>query len=213
MGLLCTCPVAAELPDVTISTCPESLGQIQKLLFQRKFASAGTRNFVVVGTNNPNLQATWTPLLAASDNTKVIVSPYIQGPTVEAGGPRTFGGGNNTLGGIEVITGREPTTFEAMFHNMSQQAIKDLKAFMCEELQVYFIDEFGRIIGESDDIDSPVNFQGIPIANNSLFVGDKSLGGLEEPDMNMIRFQMLPNWSDNLSIVTPSDFEALTDLA
>jgi len=214
MGLLCTCPVSATLASVTIDNCPESIGQIQKLIFQRKFASAGVRNSITIaGITPPDELATWTTLLAAADSTKVIVGPYIQGPTLEAGGPRTFGGGNNTLGGVEVITGREPSTFEAMFHNMSQATIKDLKNFMCEEIAVYMVDEFGRIIGESDDIDNPTLYYPIPIANNSLFVGDKSFGGLEEPDMNMIRFQMLPNWSDDLYIVTPTDFEALTDLA
>jgi hypothetical protein len=43
-------------------------------------------------------------------------------------------------------------------------------------------------------------------------VGDKNLGGFDAPDGNAISWSFPPNWSDNLVIVTPSDFNPLTDL-
>jgi hypothetical protein len=45
--------------------------------------------------------------MSAADSTKIVISPYIQAPNVEAGAARTFGGGNETLGGVEQIIGRE----------------------------------------------------------------------------------------------------------
>lgn len=208
--MLCTCPLGTEITDIYIADCPEDIGQIQKLVVQRVYASAGTKNKFTIASANPNLLASWTTLLAASDSTKVVQTPYLTNPVVEPGAPRTYGGGNATLGGVEEIVGREATLFTASFLRASQRSIKDLKEIMCETVGVYMIDEYGRIIGISDDIASPTEFYPIPV--HGFFVGDKKLGGLEEPDMNELRFYMHPNWSDNLHIVTPTNFDALTEL-
>jgi hypothetical protein len=210
MALLCACPAAAAIPDIELEDCKESIGQIQKILFQRVYSAAGTLNSFTIASANPNLLASWTPKLAASNGTKVVQTPFLSGPTTEPGAARKYGGGNATLGGIEIIVGREPTTFTAMFLETSQISIKDMKAFMCENVGVFFIDEFGRIIGKSDDIDTPTIVYPIPI--NGLFIGDKKFGGLEEPDSNTLEFGLYPNWSDDLYVITPTDFDALTEL-
>ena len=51
-----------------------------------------------------------------------------------------------------------------------------------------------------------------PIPVRALFVSDKGHGGLEAPDSNTIQWSFLPNYSDDLVIVAPSDFNPLTDL-
>ena len=206
MSLLCNCPTGAALPSIPLSECPESLGQVQKVIFQRIFSTGNTKNELV----NPSVKASWTPLLAASDGTKVVQSPYLQAPTTEPGAARTYGGGNETLGGVELIIGREPTSFTANLLRTSQATVAALKQYMCENVGVYLVDEFGRIAGLVDDPSAPTNFSPIPIG--SLFVGDKTLGGLEAPDMNVISWKFFPNWSDNLRLITPDDFNALTDL-
>jgi len=208
--MLCSCPLGAAINSVFIDTCPEEVGQIQKMVFQRVFASAGVKNEFVIGSTNPNVLASWTPLLAAVNSTKVVQTPFLTNPVVEPGAPRTYGGGNATLGGVEIIVGREATQVTAAFLSASQRTIKNLKTFMCETVGVYLIDEYGRIIGISDDIANPTKFLPIPI--HGFFVGDKKLGGLEEPDMNQVQFYFFPDWSDNLLIVTPTNFDALTAL-
>src|SRR5574344_1620853 len=210
MSLLCNCPTGAELVDIPVSDCPESLGQVQKVIFQRIFSTGSTKNSFVAATADPKLKASWTPLLAASDGTKVVQSPYIQAPTTEPGSARTYGGGNETLGGVELIIGREPTSFTANLLRTSKATVAALKKYMCENVGVYLVDEFGRIAGLVDSLSSPTKFSPIPIG--SLFVGDKTLGGLEAPDMNVISWKFFPNWSDKLHLITPDDFNALTDL-
>ena len=208
------CPLPSELNNIFIDTCPENIGQIQKLVFQRKFSTGSTRNGFTIASANPNLQASWDTFLDASDSTKAVQTPFLDNPETEAGAAIKFGGGNATRGGIELIVGREPTLFTGQYLQTSQRSIKNMKTYQSESFQgnlgVYFIDEFGRIIGESDDIENPTIFYPIPI--HSLFIGDKSFGGKEAPDDNMIEFSLFPNWSDDLHIVTPSDFDALTDL-
>lgn len=210
MGLLINCPQSAAISDVEIVACPESVGQIQKAVFQRIFSTGNTKNKLVVATADPKLLASWSPLLAAADGTKVVQTPYIQAPTTEPGAARTYGGGNETLGGIELIIGREPTSFTGNILQVSQKTISDLKKYQGENVGVYLNDEYGRIIALADDVITPTEIYPIPIA--SLFVGDKMLGGLEDVDKNTISWKFFPNWSDKLVIITPTDFNALTDL-
>lgn len=128
--MICKCPAAA-LPDVPAITCLESFGQVQKVAFQRLLKDNGTKNSFTSEKAITAL-ASWTPLLSAADSTKVVVSPYIQAPTAEAGAARTFGGGNETLGGVEEIIGREPTPFTGVIRKAPQEVIKALKKMQCE---------------------------------------------------------------------------------
>lgn len=212
MAILCGCPPATAITSPDLQACYEDIGQIQRLFFQRKYSTGTTLNTFTIGIAGPQVLASWTPLLAAADGTKVVQTAYIQGPTLEAGEPVTFGGGNDTLGGIETIVAVEPSTFTASFHRRSQIEIDNMKDLMCEILTVYFIDEHNRIIGLADDNDTATTFRGFDIAENTFFIGDKTFGGRTEPDMNALRFQLLSNWSDNLYVVTPTDFSPLNDL-
>lgn len=209
--MICTCPAATALTTITAVTCPENFGQIQKIAFQRLVAS-GVKNAFTT-TNKIDVLASWTTFKSANDSTKVVISPYINAPTVEAGEARTFGGGNDTLGGIEEILGANPTSFSAVLRKMPAATIRDLKKLMCEadagNLGVYLFDENG-MIGAIQDATTPTTYYPIPV--RSLFVGDKSLGGFEAPDTNAISWSFLPNWSDYLAKVAPTDFNPLTDL-
>lgn len=209
MGLNCGCPAGAHLTDLTIEECKENFGQIQKVLFQRVYASAGTLNSIA----DPTKKASWTPLLSADDSTKVTVSPFIQGPTTTPGEARTFGSGNEVLGGIPIIIGSDPTSFTANIYQESQLIISQLKQYMCENIGVYLIDENGNIGCLVNDLSSPTKYMPIPVS--SFFVGDKNLGGIENPDSNVISWNFFPNWSDKLYMIKRStlDFNPLTDIA
>lgn len=200
------------MPDIPVSNCPESFGQIQKVAFQRLYKSTGGKNSFTT-TAGIGKKASWTPLLSANDDTKIVISPYIQAPTAEAGAARTFGGGNETLGGVEEIVGREPTPFTGVMRKLPQKIIKALKELQCESwgdnLGVYLFDENGAI-GAIQDAKTATTHYPIPI--RSLFIGDKTLGGYEAPDSNNIQWAFLPNWSDDLAIIVPEDFNPLTDL-
>ena len=200
------------MPDIPVSNCPESFGQIQKVAFQRLYKSTGEKNSFKTDAGIEK-KASWTSLLSADDDTKIVISPYIQAPTAEAGAARTFGGGNETLGGVEEIVGREPTPFTGVMRKLSQKIIKALKELQCESwgdnLGVYLFDENGAI-GAIQDAKTATTHYPIPI--RSLFIGDKTLGGYEAPDSNNIQWAFLPNWSDDLAIIVPEDFNPLTDL-
>lgn len=209
--MICKCPAGMALPNVPAITCSESFGQVQKVAFQRLIKNDGNKNSFASEKAITEL-ASWAPLLLTTDNTKIVVSPYIQAPTAEAGAARTFGGGNETLGGIEEIIGREPTPFTGVIRKAPQEVIKALKNMQCESwgdnLGIFIFDENGAIGAIKDPAKADIFY---PIPIRSLFIGDKTLGGLEAPDSNTIQWSFLPNWSDDLVIVVPA-FNPLTDL-
>ncbi len=220
MGLNCGCPLGAHINDLTVAACKVAFGQTQKLLFQRIYSAAATKNsFPAAGSGQTPaqgsivLKASWTAKLSAADGTKVTVSPYVQNPETEPGAPRTFGGDNQTRGGVPITIGREPTAFTGVFYQESQATMEAMKDYYCEELGVYLIDEYGNIGCLADNVDNPTAYYPIPI--QEFFVGDLKLGGYSEPDSNAINFSFLPNWSDKFTIVKQStmDFNPLSDLA
>lgn len=212
MSLTCQCPAAASLTTIPAVECGENFGQIQKVAFQRLRKADGTKNSFTE-TASILLKASWTALLAAEDGSKIVVSPYIEAPTSEPGAVRTYGGGNETLGGVEEVLGAEPTAFSAVLRRMPQSIIKIMKELSCESntgnLGVYLFNDNGQIEAIQDPT-TPTTYYPIPI--RAFFVSDKGHGGLENPDSNNISWQFAPNYSDDLKIVTPTDFNPLTDL-
>lgn len=213
--MICECPAAAAIPTIPVANCVESFGQIQKVAFQRLVKGNGTKNaFDSAAELKKDIKvlASWTGFISANDSTKIAISPYIQAPTAEGGAPRTYGGGNDTLGGVEEIIGREVTPFTGVIRKSPQNIIKALKELQCESwadnLGVFLFDENGAI-GAIKDTAVATKFYPIPI--RALFIGDKTLGGLEAPDSNAIQWSFLPNWSDDLVIIAPG-FNPLTDL-
>ena len=151
MALTCSCPAATSLTAIPAVQCAENFGQIQKIAFQR-LVNGSTKNGFTTSSKITAL-ASWTAAMALATSGKIVISPYIQAPTSEAGAARTFGGGNDTLGGVEEVIGAEPTTFSAVLRGVPQSTIKVMKELMCEakagNLGVYLFDENGNI-----DIDS-----------------------------------------------------------
>jgi len=208
-----TCPAAVAIPDLTLATCLENFGQIQKAAFQRVYSAAGVKNTMpTTGAGDIHLRASWDVFLAAADGTKMQVSPDIEEPVVTPGAARTKGGGNATIGGITKTIGREATSNTFMLNVYQQSVIEELKEYQQElSLGVYLFNEYGQI-GCIKDATTATTYYPIPIARQTFFIGDKKIGGLEDEDGNVMSFQFLPNWSDKFAVVTPTDFNPLTDL-
>lgn len=215
---LCACPAATALTTIPAATCAESFGQIQKVAFMRLKKADGTVNSFVDGSGTGiDKKAAWTAKMALTDGGKAVISPYIQAPTQDGGDARTFGGGNETLGGVEMVIGRNPMNFSGVMRGVPQSIIKVMKSLQCEaqgdNLGVILFDENGNIEAiKKVTTGTPDVVEYMPIPIRSLFIGDKVHGGLEAPDNNAISWKFLPNYSDDLAIVQPDDFNPLTDL-
>jgi hypothetical protein len=182
-----------------------------------KKADGTVNSFVDGSATGIDKKAAWTAKMALTDGGKAVISPYIQAPTQEGGDARTFGGGNDTLGGVEIVIGRNPSTFNGVMRAVPQSVIKIMKSLQCEaqadNLGVILFDENGSIEAiKKVTAGTPETVEYMPIPIRSLYIGDKIHGGLEAPDSNAISWSFLPNYSDDLAIVAPSDFNPLTDL-
>ena len=71
---MCSCPAGAALPQVPNASCPQDFGQTQKIIFQRIFKTAGTKNSFTSSANIKQL-ASWTSLFTANDGTKCVITP------------------------------------------------------------------------------------------------------------------------------------------
>ena len=204
---MCSCPAGAALPQVPNASCPQNWGQTQKIIFQRIFKTAGTKNSFTQSASIKQLSS-WTTLFSADDGTKCVITPYVEAPTSDGGDAITFGGGNDTVGGTTKVIGRNPVNMSFVMRQMTQDVIKALKGLQCEdELGVYLVNGDGQILALSSK-----DNEYTPIPIRSLFVSDLKLMGLDNPDENALSFSFLPNWSDDAKVVTP-EFNPLTDLS
>ena len=204
---MCSCPAGAALPQIPNASCPQDWGQTQKIIFQRIFKTAGTKNSFTSSSDIKQLSS-WTALFSASDGTKCVITPYVEAPTSDGGDAITFGGGNDTVGGTTKVIGRNPVNMSFVMRQMTQDVIKALKGLQCEdELGVYLVNGDGQILAVSS-----ADNEYTPIPIRSLFISDLKLMGLDNPDENALSFSFLPNWSDDAKVVTP-DFNPLTDLS
>lgn len=212
MSLICQCPAAASLETIPAVTCPENFGQIQKIAFQRLRKADGTKNSFTANAAITAL-ASWTALLAAADGSKIVVSPYVNSPADSGGDARRSSGGNDDLGGMAVVLGGNPVQFDGVFKSVPQSVIKVMKELQCEaqagNLGVFLFDENGKIEAIQDATTATTYY---PIPIRSLFIGSKIHGNYDERDTNAISWMYPDNYSDNLVIVTPADFNPLTDL-
>lgn len=212
MSITCQCPLAEALPKIPNASCPVSFGQIQKVAFQRLRKPTGEANGFTAEAAITK-KASWTALLTAEDVKKVVVSPYINSPADTGGDARTTSGGNDDLGGVATILGSEPIQFTGSLRAVDQSIVKALKELICEanagNLGVFLFDENGNIEAIQDET-TKTTYRPIPI--RSFFVADKVHGNYDAKDSNAIQWSYQPNYSDNLTIVKPEDFNPLTDL-
>lgn len=217
MSLTCQCPAAAAIPDVPNVSCAQSFGQIQKVAFMRLRKADGSRNSFAVSTGTTGgieKLASWETKLSADDGSKIVVTPYINAPADSGGDARLSGGGNDDLGGIPEVLGGNPVQFAGVLRAVPQSVIKALKSLICESnahnLGVFLFDENGNIEAIKDETVDTTHY---PIPVSAFFVGDKIHGNFDAKDNNPISWQYPANYSDDLVIVTPDDFNPLTDLS
>lgn len=212
MSLVCQCPAAAALTTIPNVSCSENFGQIQKVAFQRLRKADGTRNSFTTAADI-KLLASWTPLLSAADGSKVVVSPYINAPADSGGDARLSSGGNDDLGGVQEVLGGNPVQFDGQIRAVPQSVIKAMKELQCEanagNLGVFLFDDNGNIQAVQDQTTATTYY---PIPIRTLFVGSLIHGNYDAKDANMISWQYPDNYSDDLAIVKPTDFNPLTDL-
>ena len=182
-------------------TCGIRYGQVQKIAFTR------IGNLFSNSSNPITDLASWTAFLSAEDSTKIVVTPYVEAPTMEGGDEKTFGGGNTTLDGIIMVLGSQPIRISFALRNYPQTIISALKVLTkIKDLGVFLFNDNGGIICLQE------GGTYLPIPIRALFVGDLILSGRTQPDRNTMKFSFKSNYSDKLVVVKPN-FSPVNDLA
>ncbi len=212
MSLNCNCPLATELDAIPVSACPENIGQIQRFLIARRgyivWDNATPANNIpaTIASNAIIVVAVWNIITAASDDTKVTKTPLISGDSsITAGAAITVGGGDNsTRNGETLVNGYNPADGTARFDSMSTAQIAAFKKLRCEDLEVYPVNQDGKILAKKvGDL-----ITGYPVSNFSL--SSKNNAGYGTRDSNVLTFQIDEDWDEYLHFITPTDFNALT---
>ena len=192
------CPAAQSLTDIPAEGCSVNFGQRQKFIFQRLRDGHGDR-MPITDVDAAKI-STWIALKAAQDDTKIAVTPFIENPADDGGDARTYGGGNETLNGIEMVVGSNPINVTCRLNGKKQDIIAALKLLECEALSnnlgVYAINEKGQIEGIKEGRDW------YPAPIQKFYVSDKKHGDFDGPDYNDMSFSYAPGYSDNLDVIT-----------
>lgn len=206
------CPKPTALTTIPNPSCPQGLGQIQKVIFQRKsagwvFDSMAAHDFLTL--------ASWTPLLTAVNDTKVVVTPFLDSFVIPGTAAITAGGNDNTtINGRKLNVAGAPTTADGEARNISgeiQAALQALSQEGEDAFVAFFINQFNQLIGNDIYPGHPgERIAGIPVY--SVFCGDASNEGFAKDDKTKLTFQLDYGWRNNLFVKKPAAFLPLVSL-
>ena len=125
MGLICSCETV--LPNLVDVSCPQDLDQVVKIAFQLKQASAPFDSTDSIGEVN-----SWNTLLAASDATKIVLSPALSNVVIPASeGNFTAEDSNESVNGVGFYLGENIIKVTGEIVSPSQAVIDAMDALSC----------------------------------------------------------------------------------
>lgn len=188
------CPAPSALGNIVTSTttCPTEFGQIRKIIFWRRGNALDAVGSIAVST-------VFTGYLSATDDTKMVVSPYLTCviPPSEA---REAGSGNEVPNGIPRLVGSTSPKAEGMIWQTGQDVIALMRDLECEYLDVMFVNESNQLVYNLNG----TAIEGFPI--HSLFIADPAVGSFDEGTRNPYSFYLEPNWSEGLRVSAATTF-------
>lgn len=205
---LFACPPPAAIANIPTFTCPIRWEQIQKILLRRVTGAAA------LTTSTALLSATITPLLSATDDTKLIVSPFLSNVIIPPNELLKEGGNDNTtLNGVPQFRGLGAVNVTMQLRNAPATVAAAIGAITPEtsiqpgqtNIEAIFVNKDGKIIGRNP---SSTVFKGFPIYN--LVITDVSSEGFGKDNLYNLSFDLAPGWSDKHTMLTPTDWSALT---
>jgi len=188
----CQCPLDAVIPDLIDLDCPAKFGQIGKIAFQQ----------VDQPFTDITDQSEWIAAIAASDDTKVQMSPIVHNQEATPAEPTVVGG----AGSNEVYNGTVDYIGEGFYQmsfdlrNPTPQVLDALAAYECETSRI------GVYLGGSDFVLS--NGDGAAIEISSFFIQKTPVfnGNVNANISQMIFVFKRSDWFSK-GLVNPIDFD------
>lgn len=183
------------LPKIDRDSCGENFGQSQVMVY------VDMNDAETIGELTEEAVkaiATWTGKMAGTAP-KATLSPMLYNPAVNAGGERTWGGGNATPDGKVFNLGKEPSEFTAELRKATAAQQKSMEELTCmaeaDRLGCYLFDGEGQVMG------TVKNGEFAPIKVKKFYISDVTLMGKEEPDYNSLSMQFEEGWSADRKVV------------
>lgn len=126
MALICDCPLGA-LPNQIDNTCANDMDQVVKIMFQKPQAIAPFTTLAPITDVD-----SWTALLSASGDTKVVLSPAVANMVI-TGSEGAFIGenSNESVNGLGYYLGENNVRVTGEFHSISQDVADALADLSC----------------------------------------------------------------------------------
>ena len=201
MSSLCKCPNPAALETITDFACNLDFSEISKIIIsrQRVFQSAVQPPTVVL----LNTLSEWTATLAAVNDTKTLVSPFVDDVENVPGEPIT-----EELTNRNIVIGLNDTVFTGILAGAPGETVESWKKLSCEKiLYVMFITNDGGIVHALNGTEP----EGFKVSNNSFFMLDLELIK-KTVNKNRFGFMLESGWSDSATLTDITGFDALTDI-
>jgi hypothetical protein len=195
------CADLATLPNIPANTCTPDLDQVVSIAFQKIGAPSFTATTILQ-------MATWTPLLAASDATKVIKTPILHGLTIPASeGIYDGGDDNSTAFGIREYKGEKNVTVTANLKSINPAVVAELRKLTTDSKVPGYTTIWAYFFGMSNKISGKSTGAGIPIYNVRI----STLGseGYRGKNMHQITFDLRSDWDNDFQTFVAS-FDPLT---
>lgn len=210
--MIVNCPLPATLTKIKQPSCPFILDQIVRTAFQRRQAAAPFATATTIQT-----LSNWDTFLAATDATKIVLSPIFAGGSVPPSEPLTQGGNDNTtFNGIRLYQGEGFVTMSGVFNNLPQETKRDMDLLTQESLAssvgvsnltIYFFNKNGE--GFANSGKPAAGYWGVPGYN--FRISSVGGGGFNQQNTNNWSIDLPGNWSDYLVSFLPT-FDPLTQL-
>lgn len=207
-SLIFDCPLPTELNDIDQPTCPEKFGQIQRLAFRMvQDPAAATPTFATVADLTDKTK--WTAALAATDEMKIVITPFISGFVIPPGTPiKEEGNNNNTVNGIALLQGWNNAAVTGRFLNLSTAIADQLRALTpfsaitpgFTNLEMFMFTESGQILYSLwKDAVKPNGFEVF-----NFVVPSVGTEGLNKPNVHNMELEMLGTWDKKLGVANPT---------
>lgn len=209
MNDLFTCPNPTALAAAPNPSCPVRFDQIQKMGIRRISGAAALTTTTVL------VAATITPLLAAADNTKLLITPWLANFIIPNSEPLKEGGNDNTtINGIPKLNGLGFVNVTFQMKNVEAATAQAMRALASESansvagttnLEGFFFPKDGRIV-----VDNPSSTNVVGFKLYNFIVSDVGTEGLNKDNNFNCSFDLEPMWSKTFKVLTPTDWNPLS---
>ncbi len=208
MSGLCECPLNATLTTISTYDCGIDFDQIVRLAFVK------IQTALFIDEADMQTEASWDVLVAAVDDTKVVLTPPTVSLVIPSSEAQEEGGNDNTtINGVPNYLGENPVQIAGMINSMPSATYTEVRDLACQSkanigkplLMVYMFNRYNEVVF-SDEAGDPVGFD---IYNFRISTpGSEGFNALNKFNFT---FYMDSEWADNFAI-SQLAFDPLTDI-